>query len=357
MIGAESIKDVQCNPGLATVKHWAVNDQETNRFTISSQVDDRTLHEIYTTPYEIAVREAKPGAAMCSFNKINGVYACGNPLMNTLLKGEYGFRGFIMSDYNATPADTAQAANNGLDQEQPGDQGPGSANFGARLVAAVNDGRVPLSRVDDMVRRQLRPIIGLGLIEHPVLMDRFNEQEHGQVARRVAQEGTVLLEEQPRHAAAQARPAAALARRDRTRRRQRLRQGRRIVDDLQADLRGQPARRDHRTRGLALRGSRTRQAPTASRRATFCPARRPCPRRCCGPAGGAPSDRGLHGQFWGNTTFSGPAGARPGRSQRQRQLGLSELQRFQRGIAEGDELTGRDRELRAAGQSVGPLDR
>jgi beta-glucosidase len=191
--GAEYIRGMQSNPVVATIKHFAVNDQETNRFTISSQVDDRTLHEIYTKPYEIAVREAKPGAAMCSFNKINDVYACGNPLLNTLLKGEYGFRGFIMSDYHATPANTAQGANHGLDQEQPDDQGPGSANFRARLVAAVNDGRVPLSRVDDMVRRQLRPMIGVGLFENPVRLDRFNEQAHGQVARRVAQEGTVLL--------------------------------------------------------------------------------------------------------------------------------------------------------------------
>jgi beta-glucosidase len=191
-LGAAYIRGVQRNPVMATIKHFAVNDQETSRFTISSQVDDRALHEIYTKPYEIGVREAKPGAAMCSFNKINEVYACENPLMNTLLKGEYGHRGFIMSDYNATPS-TARAANSGLDQEQPGDQGPGSANFGERLLAAVTAGDVSMSRLDDMVRRQLRPMIGLGLLDSPVQSDRFDERAHGQLARRVAQEGTVLL--------------------------------------------------------------------------------------------------------------------------------------------------------------------
>src|SRR4051812_40656711 len=192
-MGTEYIRGVQSRPVIATIKHFAVNDQETNRFTISSEVSDRALHEIYTKPYEIAVRDAKPGAAMCSFNRINRVYACGNPLMNTLLKGEYGHRGFIMSDYNATPANTNQAANNGLDQEQPGNQGPGSANFGERLVAAVQAGDVPMSRLNDMVLRQLRPMIGLGLFERAPDMARFDEHAHGQVARRVAQEGSVLL--------------------------------------------------------------------------------------------------------------------------------------------------------------------
>src|SRR4051812_44011634 len=192
-MGAEYVRGVQSHPVMATVKHFAVYDQETRRFTTSSNVDDRTLHEIYGKPFEITVGEGKPGAAMCAFNRVNGVAACGNPLLNTLLKGEYGHRGFVMSDYNATPTHTAMAANNGLDQEQPGDQGPGSANFGAKLVAAVEAGDVPMSRLNDMVRRQLRPMIGLGLFEHPADLARFDEHAHGQIARRVAQEGTVLL--------------------------------------------------------------------------------------------------------------------------------------------------------------------
>jgi len=304
VMGSEYIRGVQSNPVIATIKHFAVNDQETSRFTISSQVDDRTLHEIYTKPYEIAVRDAKPGAAMCSFNKINEVYACGNPLMNTLLKAEYGFRGFIMSDYNATPANTAQAANNGLDQEQPGDQGPGSANFGERLVAAVNDGSVPLSRVDDMVRRQLRPMIGLGLFEHPVMTDRFDERAHGQVARRVAQEGTVLLKNNRR--TLPLRPGAGL---------------RSIAvigpDADNASAKGggsstisMPTYEVSPLDGIRARaGSRTRVTYAAGTdgisEGDLLPGAAPVPSTVLRPAGGGAVDRGLQAQFWGNTTFSG----------------------------------------------------
>src|SRR5690242_3509134 len=136
---------------------------------------------------------------MCAFNKINDVYACANPLLNTLLKADYDFRGFVMSDYNATPADTAQAANNGLDQEQPGDQGPGTANFGARLVAAVRAGDVPMSRLDDMARRILRPMVGLGQFEHRPTTDRaFDAAAHAQLARQAAEEGAVLLKNRRR---------------------------------------------------------------------------------------------------------------------------------------------------------------
>jgi beta-glucosidase len=304
IMGTQYIAGVQSNPVMATIKHFAVNDQELNRFTISSEVDDRTLHEIYTKPYEIAVRDAKPGAAMCSFNKVNGVYACGNPLLNTLLKGEYGHRGFVMSDYNATPADTVQAATNGLDQEQPGDQGPGSANFGERLVAAVNDGDVPMSRLDDMVRRQLRPMIGLGLFENPVRTDRFNEQEHGQVARRVAQEGSVLLKNERR----------ALP----------LRLGRRLrsiavigpdADNASAKGGGsstisRPTYEVSPLEGIRNRaGSRTNVTYAAGTdgvsEADLLPGPAPVPSTVLRPTDGEPGDRGLHMRLWNNTEFSG----------------------------------------------------
>jgi beta-glucosidase len=307
VMGTEYIRGVQSNPVLATIKHFAVNDQETSRFTISSQVDDRTLHEIYTKPYEIAVRDAKPGAAMCSFNKINDVYACGNPLMNTLLKGEYGHRGFVMSDYNATPANTVQAANNGLDQEQPGDQGPDSANFGARLVQAVEDGDVPMSRLDDIVRRQLRPMIGLGLLENPVRTDRFDEQAHGQVARRVAQEGTVLLKNQ----------RGTLP----------LRTGRRLrsiavigpdADNASAKGGGsstisRPTYEVGPLEGIRKRagdGVDVRYAPGTDgvSEGDLLPGPAPVPSTVLRPAGGAPGERGLHAQFWGNTGFQGDPG-------------------------------------------------
>ena len=303
-MGTEYIRGVQSRPVIATIKHFAVNDQETSRFTISAEVDDRTLHEIYTKPYEIAVRQAKPGAAMCSFNRINGVYACGNPLMETLLKGEYGHRGFIMSDYNATPANTAQAANSGLDQEQPGDQRPGSANFGERLVAAVQNGSVPLSRLNDMVLRQLRPMIGLGLFDQPVQMDRFDEAAHGQVARRVAREGMVLLKNN----------RATLP----------LRPGRRLrslavigpdADNASAKGGGsstisRPTYEVSPLQGIRERaGDRTRVTYAAGTdgisEGDLLPGPAPVPSTVLRPTGGGAADRGLAAQFWGNTGFEG----------------------------------------------------
>jgi beta-glucosidase len=303
-VGANYISGVQSNPVIATIKHFAVNDQETNRFTVSSEVDDRTSHEIYTKPYEMAVRGAMPGAAMCSFNKINGVYACGNPLLNTLLKGEYGFRGFIMSDYNATPAETVQAANNGLDQEQPGDQGPGSANFGARLVAAVNAGQVPMSRLDDMARRQLRAMIGLGLFDHPVQNDRFNEHDHGQLARKVAQQGTVLLKNErntlPLRPGGRLRSIAVIGP---------------DADNASAQGGGSstishPTYTVSPLDGIRARaGSRTRVTYAAGTdgisEGDLLPGPAPVPSTVLRPTGGAAGDRGLHAQFWDNIGFSG----------------------------------------------------
>jgi beta-glucosidase len=302
-LGSAYIRGVQTNPVMATIKHFAVNDQETSRFTISSQVDDRTLHEIYTKPYEIAVRTAKPGAAMCSFNKINEVYACENPLMNTLLKGEYGHRGFVMSDYNATPS-TVRAANNGLDQEQPGDQGPGSANFGERLIAAVQAGDVSMSRLDDMVRRQLRPMIGIGLFDNPVQSDRFDERAHGQVARRVAQEGTVLLKN--------GRDTLPL------RLNRRLRSIAVIgpdADNASAKGGGSSTISMPTYEVSPLEGIRSRVGDRASvsyaagtdgiSEGDLLPGPAPVPSTVLRPTGGEPGDRGLHARFWGNTGFEG----------------------------------------------------
>ncbi|MFI5428613.1 glycoside hydrolase family 3 protein [Aeromicrobium sp. UC242_57] len=163
-MAGEVIQGIQKSPVIATIKHPFLYNQETDRFNVDARVDERALQEIYARPFGIGIEKGRPGSAMCAFNKINGVYACESPLMNTVLKDQLGLRGFVMSDYNATPS-TVQAANNGLDQEQPGDQGPGSANFGERLVAAVAAGQVSMERLDDMARRILRPMIGLGLFD------------------------------------------------------------------------------------------------------------------------------------------------------------------------------------------------
>jgi beta-glucosidase len=191
-MSAAVVAGIQDHPVVATAKHPFAYNQETDRFNLNVIVGERALQEIYLRPFGIVQRDGRPGAMMCSFNKLNGTFSCENDAMNTLLKEQLGFRGFIMSDYNATPS-TVQAANAGLDQEQPGDQGPGSANFGDRLVAAVTAGDVSMDRLNDMARRILRPMVGLGLFdERPVVSD-WNKARNSTFARRVAERGIVLL--------------------------------------------------------------------------------------------------------------------------------------------------------------------
>lgn len=191
-LAAAVVAGIQDHPVVATAKHPFVYNQETDRFNVDAVVDERALQEIYVRPFAIAQDDGRPGAMMCSFNKLNGTYACENDALTTILKEQLGFRGFVMSDYNATPS-TVQAANAGLDQEQPGDQGPGSANFGERLVAAVAAGEVSMERLDDMARRILRPMVGLGLFDQRPEVTDWNRDRGRGVAYRVAANGIVLL--------------------------------------------------------------------------------------------------------------------------------------------------------------------
>ncbi|MFO6453495.1 MULTISPECIES: beta-glucosidase H [unclassified Aeromicrobium] len=191
-MGSQITKGIQSHPVIATLKHPFAYNQETDRFDVNAVVSERALREIYTRPFEITQDRARPGSMMCSFNRLNGTSACENEAMNEILKEQLRFRGFIMSDYNATPS-TVQAANNGLDQEQPGDQGPGSANFGERLLAAVEAGQVSQARLDDMAARILRPMIGLGLFDEPAVAGPWDKTGHSRQARRIAARGMVLL--------------------------------------------------------------------------------------------------------------------------------------------------------------------
>jgi beta-glucosidase len=161
-MGAAYIRGVQGHPVMATIKHFNAYNQETNRFTGNAQVGERALQEIYTRPYDVGIRQGRPGAAMCAFNRVNGVFACENEIMQVILKEQLRFAGWIMSDYGATPS-TVRAANAGLDQEQPG-----GAQFGTRLLEAVRAGQVSEARINDAVLRILRPMFALGLFDRPV---------------------------------------------------------------------------------------------------------------------------------------------------------------------------------------------
>ena len=194
--GAAVIQGIQSQHVVATIKHYALNNQETNRMTVSSDADERTIQEIYLPAFETAVRQGGVGAAMCSYNRVNSVYACENPtLLNTYLKGQFGFTGWVMSDWAATHS-TARAANAGLDQEQ--NIGPGTY-FASALKSAVSAKQVPKARIDDMVLRILRSMFRIGLFDHPAPAEPqgfaavVSTPDDIATARHVAEEGMVLL--------------------------------------------------------------------------------------------------------------------------------------------------------------------
>ncbi|SIT83478.1 glycoside hydrolase family 3 C-terminal domain-containing protein [Microbacterium sp. RU33B] len=180
-------------------KHYNLNNQETRRGHVDAVVDERTLQEVYTRPWETLVRDSDPGAVMCAFNKVNGEYACGNDeLLNGILKGQLGFQGYVSSDFNATHSFADYEA--GLDVS-----GPGTEFAGGNLVAAVQNGQVSEERVTDAARRVLRTFFALGIIDNPppgsfenpqpasTPLDAQTIADHDAVARAVADASAVLL--------------------------------------------------------------------------------------------------------------------------------------------------------------------
>jgi beta-glucosidase len=157
------IEGVQSQGVIATVKHYALNNQESNRHNASSDVDERTMREIYFPAFEAAVTKGHVDSVMNSYNLINGVHATQNEFLNLkILKGEWGFQGILMSDWDAT-YDGVAAANNGLDLEMP------NARFmnAATLVPAVKAGLVKESTIDDKVLRLLRTELRYGFTDRP----------------------------------------------------------------------------------------------------------------------------------------------------------------------------------------------
>src|ERR1700730_8804675 len=155
------IRGIQAQGVIATAKHFAVNNQEYGRMDHSSDVDQRTLREIYLPAFEAAVKEAKVGALMDAYNLVNGVYMTENNFLNNAVaKKEWGFDGIIVSDWGATH-DGKAAANGGLDLEMP------SALFMNKqtLLPAIQSGEIPITTIDDKVRRILRKAIQFGFYD------------------------------------------------------------------------------------------------------------------------------------------------------------------------------------------------
>ncbi|KAI1748839.1 glycoside hydrolase family 3 protein [Xylaria castorea] len=227
-----SVMGIQSAGVQACAKHLIANEQETQRTStssddgsvveaISSIVDDRTLHELYLWPFVDAVK-AGTSTVMCSYNRLNGSYACANSnLLTQVLKDELAFPGYVLSDWYATHA-TEESANGGLDIEMPGNVSAlyGAAYFGDALLEAVNEGRVTEQRLNDMAKRVMTPYFRLGqdqgfptidpasgstfytlqyghqtssISPYPEVEARDVRENHADVIREIGSAGTVLL--------------------------------------------------------------------------------------------------------------------------------------------------------------------
>ena len=183
------ILGLQSNHIMGDIKHYAFNDQETGRTVVDVHLDRKAAHESDLLAFEIGIRIGHPASVMCSYNKYEGDWTCQTPwLLNHVLKEQWKYPGFVVSDWEATHS-TVKAANAGLDMQMPG-----AEYFGAPLKKAVEAGEVPQARLDDMCQRILRSMFATGAIDHPSLprtvVDPFKGRDD---AQHIAEESIVLL--------------------------------------------------------------------------------------------------------------------------------------------------------------------
>jgi beta-glucosidase len=186
-----SIRGIQDQHVISTMKHFALNDQETGRHSLSAKIGEAAFRETDLLAFELAYEGGHPGSVMCAYNKVGGSYACSSDmLLNGILKGDWGFPGYVMSDWGAVHGLADVKA--GLDQ-QSGEQFDSKVFLGKPLDDAVQSGAIPAARVSEMSRRILRSMFAVGLFEHPPIKTPLDVEADAKVARRVAEEGTVLL--------------------------------------------------------------------------------------------------------------------------------------------------------------------
>jgi beta-glucosidase len=290
------IQGIQSHPVLADAKHFAVYNQEKDRFDVDAHVDERPLRELYLRPFEAAVKDGDVATVMCSFNRVNGAYACEDQVLITqILKGEMGFQGFVMSDFGGTHSTVGSAAA-GLDQELAQER-----YYGWALDAAVQRGDVAPALVDDKARRIVRAMFERGLFDTPVAVAPLPERDHGARSREIAEQGVVLLKNQG------LLPLSA--------------DGLRSIaligpDAADASTQGGGAARVEPTYAVtALDGLRQRAGPAV--RVEWAPGTDPVspahllpglpavPSAVLTPPGGDPAKHGVRAQFWLDGSFDG----------------------------------------------------
>jgi beta-glucosidase len=191
VMAGESVRGTQDQHVISTLKHFALNANETNRNNLDARIDKAALRESDLLAFQLAIERGQPGSIMCAYNKVNGAYACGNHwLLDDVLKHDWAYPGWVMSDWGAVWA--TDYALQGLDQES-GEQLDRQVWFGELLKTAVQAGQVPVARIDDMARRILRSMFAVGVVDHPPATAQIDYQAHAATALAIARQGIVLL--------------------------------------------------------------------------------------------------------------------------------------------------------------------
>ncbi len=186
------MKCEQAQHVVGDLKHYVMNDQETGRVFLNAVISKRALQESDLLAFHIAISIANPGAVMCSYNRINGDYACENSYtLRDVLKKEWSFKGFVLSDWGGTHS-TEKASAAGLDQEQPM-----ADYFGPKLKEAFAAGKVPLSEIDDHARRVLYAEFLSGIVDDPPQKGVVDVEKGFEVAQRQEESSIVLLKNNP----------------------------------------------------------------------------------------------------------------------------------------------------------------
>jgi beta-glucosidase len=190
MVG-NRIKCEQAQHVIGDIKHYALNDQESGRNEVNVVIGKRAMRESDLLAFEIGIKVGNPQAVMCSYNAVNGDFACENKyLLTDVLKKDWDFKGFVLSDWGGTHS-TVKASAAGLDNEEPED-----LFYGAKLKEAVESGKVPMSQVDDHARRVLRAEFAAGLVDFPIQKSVIDVLGDLAVARHIEENSIVLLKNQ-----------------------------------------------------------------------------------------------------------------------------------------------------------------
>jgi beta-glucosidase len=188
-IGVQNIQGIQSQGVIAEVKHFAVNNQEANRYAVNEVVDQRTLHEIYLPHFESAVREAHAGAVMCAYPVVNGTHACENTqLLKDVLHGQWGFDGFVQSDFGATHG-TVESMAAGMALEMPS----GAYYNDTKIKQAIAAGQLSEHTIDGLLISRFATMIRFGMFDRQHTTTPIPVAADGAVARTAAEAGAVLL--------------------------------------------------------------------------------------------------------------------------------------------------------------------